>query len=172
MIFLLKVGHFTTDNASNNQTMMAALAVIFQERDIAFDARDRRVMCFAHIINLCSGRIVSAVSSGRDDGSDRSSSDGGTAGSRSSDPIARARAAVRAIRGSGSRRGDFDGVVKQGNVKGWFKRADSSQPIKVPELQLLRDVRTRWDSVYHMLRRLRNMREVCIYTSSNVIHAK
>jgi hypothetical protein len=32
--------------------------------------------------------------------------------------------------------------------------------VQVPELQPLRDVKTRWDSVYLMLRRLRQLRPV------------
>ncbi len=31
------------------------------------------------------------------------------------------------------------------------------------ELQLLRDVRTRWDSIFLMLNRLREMRPVCCH---------
>jgi hypothetical protein len=36
----------------------------------------------------------------------------------------------------------------------------ASVPIEVPEVQLLRDVKTRWDSVYHMLTRLIDLRQV------------
>lgn len=166
---LLKVGHFTMDNASNNDTMMVALAKLLKQRDISFDARDRRVMCFAHIVNLCSGRVISSVSK-RFDGSlsdgSGSLSDGGATGSQSSDPIARARAVVRAIRETGTRLKGFEDVILQGNANGWFKDGE------LPVLQLLRDVRTRWDSVYHMLSRLRLMRPVCIYTLSDVIHTE
>jgi hypothetical protein len=166
---LLKVGHFTLDNASNNETMMAALAPILAERDISFDAHDRRIMCFAHIINLCSGWVISAVSNGHNNNDDHSSSDDGTV---DSDPIAQARAAVRAIRGSGARRVAFDELIVDGNAKGWFKQVDSSEIVTLKSLQLLRDVCTRWDSVYHMLNRLRELHPVWIYTSPNVIRAK
>ena len=77
------------DNASNNDAMMAALAMKLKSHDVSFDARDRRIMCFAHIIDLCSGRAIHA-SSGVDEGV--------LPGSETAfDPISVACAAVRAI---------------------------------------------------------------------------
>jgi hypothetical protein len=156
-MLLFKVGHFTMDNASNNETMMQYLETKLRGREIAFDARDRRIMCFAHVVDLCSGRVVSAASGPVDEGNDHSSSDDDT---DISNPIALARAAVRAIRGSGLRRDEFDEVIKNGNDKGWFKQGRPPKTVKVERRQLLRDVRTRWDSVYRMLNRLREMRPV------------
>ena len=46
---------------------------------------------------------------------------------------------------------------------GWFK--NGQQLVQVKQLQLLHDVRTWWDSVFHMLHRLREMCLVCLYTS-------
>ena len=94
----LKLGHFTMDNASNNMTMMEWLAKKLALCEIHFDAHDHRVMCFAYIIDLCSGQVICAASSGVEhaDVSSSSSSDAGT-----SNPIAIACAAVQAIRGSG-----------------------------------------------------------------------
>ena len=88
---LLKLGHFTMDNTSNNMTMMEWLAKKLALCEIHFDARDRRVMCFAYIIDLCSGQVIHAVSSGVEhaDVSSLSSSDAGA-----SDPIAIACVAV------------------------------------------------------------------------------
>jgi len=100
IFFLLEVGHFTLDNASNNRTMMEELEMMLTERDIVFDAEDRKIMCFAHIVDLCSGRVICAASNGVEPENDSSSSDGDTA---ASNPIALARAVVRVIRGSGSR---------------------------------------------------------------------
>jgi hypothetical protein len=61
---------------------------------------------------------------------------------------------VRVLRSSSSRRDAFDQHIRDGNEKGWFD---------VGQLQLLRDVKTRWDSVYYMLRRLRELQPVCCY---------
>ena len=159
---LLKVGHFTMDNASNNDTMMASLQTRLSSRDIAFDAVDRRVMCFAHIIDLCSGRVIRAVSDGAECSDDSSSPENNTA---PPNPIAQARATVKAIRGSGSRRDAFTTVITNGNANQWFKDSDTSEIIQLREVQLLWDIPTRWDSVYGMLERLREMRPVCHYTS-------
>jgi len=56
------VGHITLDNASNNDTMMKVLETMLAARDVSFDAHDRWIMCFAHIINLCSGQVIDAAS--------------------------------------------------------------------------------------------------------------
>ena len=153
------MGHITLDNAANNETMMKSLEKRMAARDVSFDARDRRIMCFAHIINLCSGRVIHAASNGAgyDDG--YSSSDDNAV---PSNPIVRARAAVRAIRGSGERRDAFHRNIVEGNKEGWFM-GQSSDIVKIKPLELLQDVRTRWDSVYHMLTRLLEMRPVRLY---------
>jgi DNA-directed RNA polymerase specialized sigma54-like protein len=174
MIFLLKVGHFTMDNASNNKTFMEHLKVVKRSREgegegeseseMTFDAADRQIRCFAHVINLCSGRVLSAdgaqnENNEHDSSSSDSDSDDNTATFTASSPIALARAVVRAIRATGTRRDAFDTLIKDGNKKGWFKR--DGKTIQLEELQLLRDVKTRWDSVYHMLKRLHELRPVC-----------
>lgn len=154
------------DNASNNKTMMESLKNLLAVRDIVIDATDRRIMCFAHVINLCSGRVIDAISKGANNDNDLSS--GGDI--IATDPIGVARAAVRAIRETSDRRSAFSGIIKSGNEKGWFKTEGSSVPIRLKELQLLRDVRTRWDSVYYMLNRLREMRPVWLFTSLLIAH--
>ena len=53
-----KLGYFTLDNATNNDTAMADLASEF-----GFDPLQRRVRCFGHIINL----VVKALLFGSDD---------------------------------------------------------------------------------------------------------
>ena len=141
---------------------MEELKTMLTKRDIAFDAEDRKIMCFAHVVDLCSGRVIRAASDGVEPGNDGSSSDSDAA---VSNPIALARAVVRVIRGSGSCQDAFDEVIVHGNAKGWFKQGKPSRIVQVKPLQLLRDVRTRWDSVHHMLKRLREMRPVCLCTS-------
>jgi hypothetical protein len=126
--------------------MMEALEKKLEERDIAFDATDRRIMCFAHIVNLCSGAVIRAAGNGE--------------GPSESNPIGVARGVVRAVRVSGKRRDAFDEVIRDGNQKSWFKVGQPPKAVVLKELQLLQDVRTRWDSVYLMLNRLREMRLV------------
>jgi hypothetical protein len=76
------------------------------------------------------------------------------------DPIALGRAVVRSIRASGQRRQNFEETIKDGNSKHWFGLNDKGEHVILPFHQLLRDVKTRWDSVYGMISRLREMRPV------------
>jgi hypothetical protein len=116
------------DNAANNKTMMESLATKLQEHNMSFDATDRQVMCFAHIIDLASGRVVRAVE-------DKTALE-------ISNHIGLARTVVRSIRASGLRCDSFDEVVKNGNTKKWFKTGSPPQVIQLKELQLLRQVCT------------------------------
>ncbi len=94
----LKVGHFTLDNASNNGTMMQQLEEMLKKCDVAFEVLDCRVMCFAHIIDLCSGQVVgSAESTVGDNENDPPQSDDEIA---VSSPIAHACNVVQGIWGS------------------------------------------------------------------------
>lgn len=173
-IFLksFKVGHFTMDNASSNTTMMQELERKCKERDIDFDAADRQVMCYEHVVNLSSSRVieeatsVAAVDLDEDwsgppppNSPDQQSYDDAIA----RDPIVLGRNVVRIIRASGTRHDAFNKVIENGNARGWFVvgQPPNQITIMVKPKQLLRDVRTRWDSVYYMLNRLREMRPVC-----------
>lgn len=82
------------------------------------------------------------------------------------DPIALGRDVVRALRASGQRREHLDTIIDNGNKDGFFFVGASTTPVQVQHLQLLRDVKTRWDSIYYMIRRLRLMRPVCNNSSS------
>jgi hypothetical protein len=77
----------------------------------------------------------------------------------SNDLIAKARQFVRTMRASDQRKETFKQVISDGNECGWFRAADS-KVIQLRPLELLRDVKTRWDSVYEMMHRLCAMRPV------------
>jgi len=62
--------------------------------DISFDAHDRQIMCFAHIINLCSGQVIDATSGVAGDKNTNSLSGNNAI---PSSPIPQAQAAVQAI---------------------------------------------------------------------------
>jgi hypothetical protein len=159
----LQIGHFTVDNASSNDMTMREVERHLHERDINFDVADRKVMCFGHVIDLSSGRVIDAFTNTRqlaDENEDWSAPPAPNVPSRQTyeeavarDPVAIGRTVVRVIRASGLRRDAFDDVITNGNAKGWFKCGNDI--ITVKQVQLLQDVRTRWDSVYHMLNRLR-----------------
>jgi hypothetical protein len=141
-------------------------------RGIEFDALDRKVMCFPHVVNLSSGRVIEGLTKVLEEYPEDweppalISTKQSYADAVARDPIALGRAVVRAIRASGSRREAFDDVIKTGNAKNWFK--DGGETIQVKPLQLLRDVSTRWDSVYYMINRLREMRPVSQFSHVQV----
>jgi hypothetical protein len=79
------------------------------------------------------------------------------------DPLRRARRVVRLLRSSDHHRRGFHQFVHDGNERNWFFTKDKKGkrvPTKVPEVQPLRDVKTRWDSVYLMLERLGSLQPV------------
>jgi hypothetical protein len=72
------------------------------------------------------------------------------------DPVGRARKVVRLLCATDQRREGFHAFIEDGNDCGWFtaEQDDGDKVVKVPVVQLLRDVKMRWDSVYLMLCRL------------------
>ena len=146
--------------------MMDELEILLYARDIPFDGSDRKVMCFAHVVNICCQHVIGQftnieLSESVDEfvaqvlecHPDHQTFDDAV----KQDPVALGCNIVRVLRSSGHRRDAFDQHIRDGKEKGWFD---------VGNLQLLRDVKTRWDSVYHMLRRLRKLQLVrysCVF---------
>lgn len=136
--------------------MLEELQKLLNPRDIAFYPVDKKVMCYRHVVDLSTGRIIQALARGKPQSEDWTASRGAVStfeDALARNPISHARAVVKTIRGSGMRRHAFQEVIKMGNLQGWFKNGEKM--IQLSELQLLRDVPTRWDSEFHMLRRLR-----------------
>jgi hypothetical protein len=142
--------------------MMQELAKLLRARDIPFDGADRTVMCFPHMINICCQHVISRLTNIELS----ESADDFIADELSyhpqqqtfeeavkQDPVALGRNIVRTLRSSGQRRDSFEQLIRDGNNNGWFGET-------VEQLQLLWDVKTRWDLVYFMLRRLRELRLV------------
>ena len=79
------------------------------------------------------------------------------------DPLRRARKVVQFLCSSDQHREGLHKFIEDGNRHGWFTGKDDDGkhiPLHIPQLELLRDVKTRWDSVYMMLERLRQLRPV------------
>jgi hypothetical protein len=137
-------------------------------RDIPFDAQDNRIMCFPHIINICSQHVINLFTdptlfdSAEDPTDDDLEGflylpDDTTPVNGSHDVIALVRHFVRFIRASGMRRDEFQDIIAEGNKNGWGSTAPKPP---LPAVQLLHDVKTRWDSVYYMVKRFLTLRPV------------
>jgi hypothetical protein len=221
---MFKTGHFTLDNAANNKTMMKELKKLLADREIAFHADDNRIMCFPHVVNIATQRVLRALSdpqagfmddddiyksddddanqSGGDDGGnednnkdnddgnvdedsddsdesddDSDSDDEDDEGNNTlrkgadnykdacqQDPISLCRKVARAVRSSGKRRDEFDELVTNGNLKGWFQV--EGQAFQVAQLHLLLDVKTRWDSTFAMVKRFIELQPVRILSTN------
>jgi len=80
------------------------------------------------------------------------------------DPLNKIRAIIRGIRASGQQQENFSNVILGGNQYGWWKDGQG-KVVTIKPKQLLRDVRTRWDSTYQMLVRAREFRLVSLLSS-------
>ena len=79
------------------------------------------------------------------------------------DPLKRARRVIRILCSSDEHRIGLQKAIQDGNKDSWFSEMDSDgkrSPVTLPEVQLLHDVKTRWDSVYMMLLCLQQLRPV------------
>ena len=141
-------------------------------------------MCFPHIVNIAVQRVLSHMSSAvapesqddpevsykeehhnkdKDKDKDRIKRQSFEEAC-ARDPIKHLCDIVIAIRSSGQRKNAFKTWIETGNANGWFasKGKGKGKAIEVVVKQLLRDVRTRWDSTYMMIRRCIEMRLVFI----------
>lgn len=70
-----------------------------------------------------------------------------------SDPVARCRSLVTTCRASGQRREELMNMIKEGNTSNAWGKEDE-EDIRLREVQLLRDVDTRWSSTFLMIDRV------------------
>jgi len=141
------MGHWTTDGTLSNTTMMQAMEAHLALCQIDYDAADNHIICIKHNTANTTGCIIAKASTTEysdnfDDFADPVDSQDGV-----HDIIALVHNIVCSIRASGQRLDCFNDMIKLRNERGWFG------DVKVPELQLLHDVKTRWGSVYAMLKR-------------------
>ncbi|KAG5633753.1 hypothetical protein H0H81_005535, partial [Sphagnurus paluster] len=143
-----RMGHWTLDNASINDTFMQGLQDGLKMHNIStlFMAQDQRIMCFTHIVNICAGHMTEKASNTpHSDDLDNYRGEVVTSGG-GRDVIVLCCNTVCGIRASGQRINHFEDTIKLGNEKKWFK--DGDKVVRVHEVQLLHNVRTRWDSVF------------------------
>ena len=118
-------------------------------------------MCFPHIINICTTHVIESFTNTElaEDQVEfilslppQDEEEQGYEKACRYDPIALCCGAIRAIHASGSWHDHFDNIICDGNAKGWFKLPEDAKiPIILPQLQLLCDVKTRWDSIHGMM---------------------
>jgi hypothetical protein len=172
--------------AANNDAFIRSLGDIHGTKlpNVSFNPKECRIMCFPHIINTCVQHTIKALNNGVDtdiddiaeneEGSDNEMNDDGGGGNGNSseediaisgvpgDPLNKIRAIVRGIRASGQRQEQFTNVILGGNQYGWWKDGQGNV-VTIKPMQLLRDVKTRWDSTYQMLVRFREFRQVSCF---------
>jgi hypothetical protein len=144
---------------------MIELKKLFEKRDRPFDPIDSRILCFPHVINICVQHTIKKMTDIELVDSEEETDALGEVEVGRRDPIALGRVIVSKIRASGKRQDAFESNIIAGNNMGWFMHGDNV--VKIPNLQLLRDVRTRWDSTYQMIRRLRELRPVSKFLVSS-----
>jgi hypothetical protein len=152
----IQMGHWTMDGASSNTMMMQAMEAHLNTRQIDYDAADNHIICIEHNTANTNGRMIvkastTEYSDNPDDFADPVDSQDGVR-----DVIALVHNIVHSIRASSQRLDRFNDTIKLGNERRWFG------DVKVPELQLLHDVKTWWGSVYAMLKRFHMLRPVCV----------
>ncbi|OQE11891.1 hypothetical protein PENFLA_c070G01346 [Penicillium flavigenum] len=141
----------TTDNASNNKTLMKKI----QESLSAFESHDQfpiiRIPCLAHVIQLSLKKLLGEMKANPNNEShEREWSEARSKALRAnrrrkeiSDTLDRVRDLAIYINGSPQRREVF-----------------LSLQTKPPKLVPIQDVRTRWNSTYLMLRRIKKLQRV------------
>jgi hypothetical protein len=149
---------------------MEELGVLLRGLKIDFDHLDRRIMCFPHIVNICCQHVIRDFTNIQlaETAEDFVAALPAALPQRQSyedavkrDPVALGRNVVRVMRASGQRREALKDVIKDGNLKGWFRaERNPLEIIQLRSVELLRDVKTRWDSIYFMIKRLREIRPV------------
>jgi hypothetical protein len=154
-----------------NDTFLEGFELLVMAWDIVFDHEDNHIMCFPHVINICSTHVIKQFTN-IDLVDDLEEFDPSLAPrdleaqtdeqACAHDPIALCHGAICAIHASGQHLDYFTKLVHDGNEKGWFMApANPDKIIKVPQLQLLHDVRTHWDSIYLMICQCHTMHLVC-----------
>ena len=148
------------DGAPNNMTMIQEFSLLLQQKGISYDPLDSYLHCFAHIVNLCSHRVMDKFCEIHNDAN--TYDDDYNEDTPALNPLTKCRKTVQVIRASGQRRDDFADIIKEGNARGYFKDSQGVT-VTLPVKQLLHDVCTRWDSVLWMINRSRILRAVSFH---------
>lgn len=135
----------TTDNASNNDTM-----IIKMQKDYP-DARFIRIPCMAHVIQLSLNQLLGQIKGNPlNDTVDM-------VWTEEHNKAARQRSKKRDIANTLNKARDL-AIFINASPQRKEKFKDLQKEIRNPQLVLIQDVRTRWNSTYLMLERARRLR--------------
>ena len=157
--------------------MLLHLSHMLGDIGVVFDEEKNYIRCFTHIINLCSQAVIKVMEkddadaaysdSETEPATESSDSDGlpatmrATRVTRKAGPICRARKTVAFIQKSGQHRDELQNIISEGNTDSrWMASSTETETVLLGSVTLLLDVKTRWDSVFYMLRRLRYLQQV------------
>lgn len=146
-----KLGSITMDNASNNNTLMSSLATTLLKNvpTIQWDAKENRVRCVAHVINLAVKAFLKAI------GSDETALQSNGSDQQCGLLIKKIRKIVKKLRGSPQQRKAYLAQLALAHNE---------------LLMLALDVPTRWNSTFTMIKRVLKVRQgLNVWLMSNPI---
>jgi hypothetical protein len=143
----------TADNAANNNTLLKEIGTACAMCDINFNYKKNHVRCLAHIINLTSQEILKNVNAGEAQEENTILAETEISQNSNMEIIPKLRKLIVKIRCSPQRRDKF------------AHRCDlySNNNENIKSLNLILDIRTRWNSTFLMLERALKLREVSKY---------
>ncbi|CAB4403650.1 unnamed protein product [Rhizophagus irregularis] len=133
----------TTDNASNNITFLQAVENELSKKFIRFESKDKHVRCLAHVMNLAAQQALTMLKAIEDNEPSNQNSGGSL--------IHKLRTLIKKIKASPQQQEKFKAQCKVANIS---------------NLNVILDVRTRWNLTHDMLMRARTLKEP-INTLSN-----
>ncbi|CAB5351658.1 unnamed protein product [Rhizophagus irregularis] len=136
---LTKILAIAADNAANNNTFLKSLEQTCVENHIAFHHKENHVRCIAHIMNLTVQEILKHIRAGEAQDENIILEELLEKNNKTNDIIPKLRKLIVKIRASPQRRDRFS------------RQCDLYPTVK--DLNLILDVKTRWNSTYLMIER-------------------
>ncbi|PPR07616.1 hypothetical protein CVT24_004169 [Panaeolus cyanescens] len=153
-----KLGHITTDNASNNSTMMEEMVKSLEGLGVPFHAKSNHIRCFPHVINLAVKAIIGALIEPWALPENASQADIEYHAALKADLVGRVRRFSTFVRSSGQRREAFEQAIKEINEAGGFGEAVKKLMRLVG---LLKDMEVRWSANMYMVDRFLEQYPAC-----------